>query len=394
MQQLIPGANLALTQPQFQIKIKTAMPEQISLDMSAYILNAQAKVRGDADMIFYGQKQTPNRSVELLESTHKTPYLAQFNVNTQLLEAEISKVSFCAAIDGNLTINAVQDIQIELWENGQLSATAMIKSAEKTEKALILAEVYRYKELWKFRFVNQGFNGGLKPLSEYFGVEISDTPPTVQTAPVPPKPEKLSLSKVSLDKQNNKINLTKKDQAFGEIKINLNWNQKTATKQNSFFDKMLNHGKSVDLDLGCLFEMQDGTRSVIQALGDCFGSFHNFPFIELSGDDRTGALQGGEWLRINGKNWDQIHRVVIFAFIYQGVPNWAETDAVVTIYVPEQPPIEIRLIEGQPFGMCGIVELVNQKGNIEVRRHVQYVKGHKELDRAFSFGLRWVAGSK
>jgi tellurite resistance protein TerA len=69
MQQLITGANLALTQPQFQIKIKTAMPEQISLDMSAYILNAQAKVRGDADMIFYGQKQTPNRSVELLEST-------------------------------------------------------------------------------------------------------------------------------------------------------------------------------------------------------------------------------------------------------------------------------------------------------------------------------------
>jgi tellurite resistance protein TerA len=66
----------------------------------------------------------------------------------------------------------------------------------------------------------------------------------------------------------------------------------------------------------------------------------------------------------------------------------------VTIYVPEQPPIEIRLTEGQPLGMCGIVELMNQKGNIEVRRHVQYVKGHKELDQAFNFGLRWVAGSK
>ncbi|ENW04514.1 TerD family protein [Acinetobacter beijerinckii] len=394
MQQLITGANLALTQPEIQIKIKTAMPEQISLDMSAYILNAQAKVRGDADMIFYGQKQTPNRSVELLESTHKTPYLAQFNVNTHSLEAEISKVSFCAAIDGNLTINAVQDIQIELWENGQLSATADIKSAEKTEKALILAEVYRYKESWKFRFVNQGFNGGLKPLSEYFGVEISDAPPAVQTAPVPPKPEKLSLSKISLDKQNNRINLTKKDQTFGEIKINLNWNQKTATKQKSFFDKMLNQGKNIDLDLGCLFEMQDGTKSVVQALGDCFGKFQTFPYIQLSDDDRTGALQTGEWLRINGRNWDQIHRVVIFAFIYQGVPNWAETDAVVTIYVPEQPPIEIRLTEGQPLGMCGIVELMNQKGNIEVRRHVQYVKGHKELDQAFNFGLRWVAGSK
>ncbi|MFX4620530.1 tellurium resistance protein, partial [Acinetobacter baumannii] len=75
-------------------------------------------------------------------------------------------------------------------------------------------------------------------------------------------------------------------------------------------------------------------------------------------------------------------------------PNWAETDAVVTIYVPDQPPIEIRLTEGQPLGMCGIVELVNQSGSIQVQRHVRYVPGHRELDQAFSFGLRWVAGSK
>jgi tellurite resistance protein TerA len=140
--------------------------------------------------------------------------------------------------------------------------------------------------------------------------------------------------------------------------------------------------------------MQDGSKSVIQALGDRFGDFNGFPFIQLSADDRTGALTEGEWLRINGQHWSQIRRVVLFAFIYEGVPNWAETDAVVTIYVPNQPPIEIRLTEGQPLGMCGIVELVNQGGSIQVQRHVRYVVGHKELDQAFGFGLRWVAGSK
>lgn len=128
-------------------------------------------------MIFYGQKHTLNRSVELIEANGKTPYLAQFNLNTQLLDLERNKIALCATIDGQSAINAIQNIEVELWQNGQLSATAIVNSAEKTEKALILAEVYRYKDQWKFRFVNQGFNGGLKPLSEYFGIEISDEQP-------------------------------------------------------------------------------------------------------------------------------------------------------------------------------------------------------------------------
>lgn len=399
MQQLITGANLALSQSQCQVKIKTTLAAHIGLDVTAYVLNAQAKVRGDADMIFYGQKQTPNRSVELVEATTKAPYIAQFNLNTQLFDADISKLAMCATIDGQGAINAIQDIQIELWENGQLTATATVKSAEKTEKALILAEVYRHKDQWKFRFVNQGFNGGLQPLAEHFGVEISDqaaTPePVPQPVPTPAPQPKINLSKITLDKRNSQINLQKQAHGFGEIKINLNWNQRTQQAQSAgFFKKLLNQNQGIDLDLGCLFEMQDGSKSVIQALGNRFGDFNGFPFIQLSADDRTGALTEGEWLRINGQHWSQIRRLVLFAFIYEGVPNWAETDAVVTIYIPDQPPIEIRLTEGQPLGMCGIVELVNQGGSIQVQRHVRYVPGHRELDQAFGFGLRWVAGSK
>jgi tellurite resistance protein TerA len=158
--------------------------------------------------------------------------------------------------------------------------------------------------------------------------------------------------------------------------------------------KRLTGGGKVDLDLGCLFEMQDGGMSVIQALGNAFGNFRDYPYIQLSADDRTGQSVDGEWLRINGQHWREIKRVVIFAFIYGGVPNWAATDGVVTIYVPDQPPIEVRLTEGQALGMCGIVELSNIGGSIQVNRHVRYVKGHRELDQLFGFGLRWQAGSK
>lgn len=394
MQQLMTGANLPLSCSQFYLRFKTVLPSDIGLDVTAYLLNSQGKVRGDADMIFYGQKQTPNCSVKLNETTNNMSYFAQFNINTQMLDCDINKIAVCATVDGEGTFNVIQDIQVELWENDQLTATATIKSTEKTEKALILTEVYRYKDQWKFRFVNQGFNGGLKPLSEYFGVEISDHP-TISVPPTSVPQPKINFSKITLDKSNNKINLQKQAHGFGEIKINLNWNQRSQqTQSRSFFKKLLNQNRGVDLDLGCLFEMQDGTKSVIQALGDRFGDFNQYPFIQLSADDRTGALKEGEWLRINGEYWQQIRRVVLFAFIYDGVPNWAETDAVATIYVPNQPPIEIRLTEGQPLGMCGIVELINQSGDIQVQRHVSYVAGHRELDQAFGFGLRWVVGSK
>jgi len=399
MQQLITGANLTLSCPQFVLEVKTILPSDIGLDVTAYLLNSQGKVRGDADMIFYGQKQTLNKSIELIETTNDRSYVGQFNINTQLLDLDINKFAVCATVDSQGALNTIQDIEIELWEKGQLAAKAIVKSAEKKEKALILGEVYRYKDQWKFRFVNQGFNGGLKPLSEYFGVEISDQPiiPVLNTQPkTPAVPQpKINLNKITLDKRNSQISLQKQDQDFGEIKINLNWNQRPQqTQSGGFFKKLLNQNQGIDLDLGCLFEMKNGHKSVIQALGSQFGDFDSFPFIKLSADDRTGALKEGEWLRINGKQWQQIHRVVLFAFIYEGVPNWAETDAVVTIYVPDQPPIEVRLSEGQPLGMCGIVELVNKGGSIQVQRHVRYVRGHRELDQAFGFGMRWVAGSK
>src|SRR5690606_19162595 len=132
-----------------------------------------------------------------------------------------------------------------------------------------------------------------------------------------------------------------------------------------------------DLDLGCLYELQDGYKGVVQALGNAFGSFHQEPFIELMGDDRTGAVSDGEWLRINGKHWSEVKRICVYAFIYDGAPNWSATDGVVTLYVPRQPPIEVRLNEeGGRKGMCAIATLENIAGTVKVSREVEFFNGH------------------
>lgn len=82
---------------------------------------------------------------------------------------------------------------------------------------------------------------------------------------------------------------------------------------------------------------------------------------------RTGAASDGEWLHINGAQWQEVKRILVFAFIYEGAPNWSETDGVVTILIPGQPPIEVRLNEeGGRHGMCAIALLENDRGAVKV----------------------------
>ena len=260
---------------------------------------------------------------------------------------------------------------------------------------MMVAELYR-RNGWKIRAIGQGFNGGLAPLARSFGIDVDDSPappppapppPPQPPAPPPPSASPVNLSKVSLDKARPSISLEKRGSSFGEIRVNLNWNR----GKKGFFGG----GNAIDLDLGCFFEMANGDMSVIQALGDRFGRFDDFPFVMLSGDDRTGDVAGGETMRINGAHWASFRRIAIFAYIYEGAPNWASTDGVVTITAPDQPPIEVRMTEGRnDRGFCGIAILENDNGALKVTRLVEYFREHSEYDQRLGFGFRWTAGRK
>ncbi len=82
-----------------------------------------------------------------------------------------------------------------------------------------------------------------------------------------------------------KVSLEKKSSAgLGEILVNLNWNARPQKK--GFLSSLFASNQGIDLDLGCLFELKDGRKGTVQALGNCFGSLNHPPFIALDGDDR------------------------------------------------------------------------------------------------------------
>ncbi|MFG1172599.1 TerD family protein [Erwiniaceae bacterium CAU 1747] len=388
---MTPGGNAPVPLQTLTIRVLSGA----SVDASAFRLFENGKVQGDADMVFYGQPQNNDGTISLNNQGNNTA----FTVDLSRLNPAVQKVAFTVTCDGAQTVAGLQRLAIQVESAGEVLLSGNVEIGGRQEAALILGELYRRNAEWKFRFIAQGFNGGLKPLAEHFGVEVADTPApspapaaAPSAAPAPAPASKINLSKVTLTKEKPAISLTKRDN-FGEIRINLNWHRAPASSGGlkAFFGG----NKGVDLDIGAFVELNDGSKGVIQALGNTFGAFHDKPYVHLKGDDRTGSVSDGEWIHINGREWQHIREVLIYAFIYEGVPSWDKTDGVVTLHIPDQPPIETRLTEGQDRrNMCAIARLVNENGNIKVERINQFFKGHSDMDEAFGWGFRWKAGSK
>lgn len=220
---------------------------------------------------------------------------------------------------------------------------------------------------------------------------------------------KVDISKptVSLTKSNPTVDLRKKgSDNWGRVTINLNWSQggsQIAQPQArpGLLKSMLGGNVAVvqppgiDLDLGCLFEHEDGSIGCVQALGNNFGSFRDFPYVQLSQDDRTGASTEGEFLYLNGDRWTDFRRLLVFAFIYDGVPDWSAADGRVVVSIPGQRSYEVRMDEAtRGLSMCAIALLENTGNQIRATRLARYFRGHEEMDHAFHWGLRWKAGSK
>jgi tellurite resistance protein TerA len=195
-------------------------------------------------------------------------------------------------------------------------------------------------------------------------------------------------------KKGQKISLEKKSGAsLGEIIINLNWNQGEPRK--GFLSALLKP-KSIDLDLGCLYELADGTKGCVQALGKAFGNYDGPPYIALDKDDRTGADAEGENLRINGGKIAQFKRILVYAFIYEGAANWQQADGTVTVKYPGSEAVAVHLDEyGSLKSLCAITLFENANNEtFSVEKILQFFDDQSALDRAFGWGMRWSEGRK
>ncbi|MGS2587717.1 TerD family protein [Streptomyces hebeiensis] len=217
---------------------------------------------------------------------------------------------------------------------------------------------------------------------------------------------------IGLTKRRPTISLTKQGAATGNLRVNLSWQMRTSDierrrQSGRLLGNPLKMFKpevvqahtqgvvNVDLDLGCMYEMTDGTKGVVQPLGNFLGDLNGPPYVKLSGDDRFGA-GSGETVYVNLDQKDEIKRLLFFVYIYDQTPAFDRTHAMVTLYPSSGPRVEIELDEDAPEARsCAVFSLEKVKGELVVRREVKFVYGFQaELDRLYGWGLQWGRGYK
>ncbi|MET9158506.1 TerD family protein [Streptomyces parvulus] len=402
-------------------------------DASALLL-VGGKVRSDADFVFYNQPAHSSGAAR-----HEGKRDAGGRVTDSLyvdlarVEPAIETVILAASSDGG-SFGRVPDLYVEVRDAARDTVVARFDNPGATvETAFVLGEFYRRQGAWKFRAVGQGYDSGLEGLATDYGISVDEpqqAPPTAPPAPAvttpppppaappappvtppaaaapppaaPPSPAPVRLTKVTLTKAAPSVSLTKQGGTAGALRVNLNWQVR---KQFSGWARKLGRPVAMhddlDLDLCALFELSDGSKGVVQALGNAFGALDRPPFIHLDGDDRTGAVSTGENLTVSLDHQRYFRRILVFVTIYEGARSFADLHATVTLQPQYGAPVDFSLDECTvPSTVCALALITNTGSDLVVQREARYlvpergVSPQRTVDHAYGWGMNWTPGRK
>ncbi|MCC9152772.1 TerD domain-containing protein [Streptomyces parvulus] len=402
-------------------------------DASALLL-VGGKVRSDADFVFYNQPAHSSGAAR-----HEGKRDAGGRVTDSLyvdlarVEPAIDTVILAASSDGG-SFGRVPDLYVEVRDAARDTVVARFDNPGATvETAFVLGEFYRRQGAWKFRAVGQGYDSGLEGLATDYGISVDEpqqAPPTAPPAPAvttpppppaappappvtppaaaapppaaPPSPAPVRLTKVTLTKAAPSVSLTKQGGTAGALRVNLNWQVR---KQFSGWARKLGRPVAMhddlDLDLCALFELSDGSKGVVQALGNAFGALDRPPFIHLDGDDRTGAVSTGENLTVSLDHQRYFRRILVFVTIYEGARSFADLHATVTLQPQYGAPVDFSLDECTvPSTVCALALITNTGSDLVVQREARYlvpergVSPQRTVDHAYGWGMNWTPGRK
>jgi tellurite resistance protein TerA len=420
------GTNVPVAAASVRIELGwRSGPGVPDVDASALLLTSSGKVRSDGDFVFYNH---PGHASGAVRHEGKNPQGAAvtdaLSADLGRVEGDIDQIVIAASAEGG-SFGQVSGLHVRVLDAAGGAELARFDSTDATvETAFVLGELYRRQGGWKFRAVGQGYQSGLGGLATDFGISVDEPAPTQTQTPTPtqvaapaaPQPtappapanpptapsEPVRLTKVTLTKEAPTVSLSKQGGTSGVMRVNLNWEvQKQFSGWGRKLGKAIAAHSDLDLDLCALFELADGRKGVVQALGNAFGALHQPPFIHLDGDDRTGAVSTGENLTINLDHARDLRRILIFVTIYEGARSFASVKGTVTLQPQHGAPIEFSLDECTvSSNVCALALITNNGGDLVVQREARYLvtqrgsSPQRTVDAAYGWGMQWTPGRK
>lgn len=166
VEQLQRGQRVMLNTDTVKI-IFAAESIQTEVDGYAFMLGADGKVSRDEDMIFWGNKSSPDNSVQLENSLN-------FSVSLVNLPSYVSKIAVCYSVYGDeadKTFRFVHNPYIRIFLNNVEKYNFYPDNLSR-EKTIAGIEIYRYRDSWKINCIGAGYNAGLKRMCEDYGLEV------------------------------------------------------------------------------------------------------------------------------------------------------------------------------------------------------------------------------
>ncbi|MBC7541831.1 MAG: TerD family protein [Candidatus Sericytochromatia bacterium] len=154
---------------------------EFDLDASLFMVNAEGKVRGDTDFIFYNNAKSTDGSIEHT-GDNKTGAGdgddEQIKVTLTGVPADVAKMTVGVTIheadkrNQNFGMVSGAFMRIINQDGGTEIARFDLSEDASTETAMVFGEVYRHGDDWKFKAIGQGYAGGLAAMAKTFGVSI------------------------------------------------------------------------------------------------------------------------------------------------------------------------------------------------------------------------------
>lgn len=183
---LTGGATVVVPTSTVRIEARwdRAAPGTPTVDLTGLLLGADGRVGDDGDMVFYNHPRHTSGAVRLHTGA------GRLEVALPSVPPEVTTVALAVSVDRG-TFDAVTGLHLLVQELGNDPMLRFDPPQTAGLSALVLGELYRRGEGWKFRAVGQGWSDGLAGLARAYGIAVeadADGAPSRARPTAPPPP--------------------------------------------------------------------------------------------------------------------------------------------------------------------------------------------------------------